>query len=423
MAEEELEEAAPRVHPLRQASVFFLAPLIIMDTFLLVFTTVLLAKDLGANAFVAGIISTTAPAVNMPMGLFWGWVADKYGRRPPLMIGALFTIPGLLSFTLATQPWHLVVSAAIRGIGGSAGVPLSKALAADLAPRKVLGERMGAWSMAIYAAPLTGFAIAGPLYEIYDRLPFIAAAVFEFACLLLAAFAIPETLVKRKSFGKAKKTERETETSRITRFRQGAKEWGAIFRLRGVAIAAFALLMGFVGSTAASTIAFPLFASGIGVTATQISLVYVSGMIIPIMGLVPGGAFSDRFGRKWPVLFYGFWGAIMWPLYTRVPGFAFPFLGFVLINLATSIGAVVGEPAMIAYMFSWTHKRERARASAITEFCRDFGTVIGLPLVGLIYDKLSAESAFYYAAIVGIITYIIVFFAWKEPPPTEELGK
>lgn len=394
-----------------------------MDTFLLVFTTVLLAEKLGASPFWAGIISTTAPAVNMPMGLFWGWMADKYGRRPPLMVGALFTIPGLLSFVLASQPWHLVVSAAIRGIGGSAGVPLTKALAADLAPRKVLGERMGAWSMAIYAAPLSGFAIAGPLYEIYDRLPFIMAAVFEFICLLLAAFAIPETLVRRKSPGKAKKTEREPGTSRMTRFSQGAKEWGEILRLRGVAIAAFALLVGFLGSTAASTIAFPLFASSLGVTATQISIVYLSGMIIPIMGLVPGGAFSDRFGRKGPVIFNGFWIAIMWPLYTLVPGFQYPFLGFVLISVATSIGAVIGEPAMIAYMFSWTRRKQRARASAITEFCRDFGTVIGLPLVGLIYERLSPESAFYYAAIVGIIAYIIVFFAWKKPPSPEELGK
>ena len=95
------EEAVPRVHPLRQAAVFLFAPLIIMDTFLLVFTTTLLADKLGAGIMM-GFIGAVSPAVNMVFGPLWGWVADRYGRRLPLILGGFFTVPALIGFVFAT---------------------------------------------------------------------------------------------------------------------------------------------------------------------------------------------------------------------------------------------------------------------------------------------------------------------------------
>jgi len=415
------EETELRIHPLRQASVYILAPLILMDTFLLLFTTTLLCEKLDPiqGPIVAGIVGAVYPAVNMVFELFWGWLADKVGRRIPIILGGLFTIPGILIFVFATEPWQLIIGAAVRGIGGSAGIPLSKALAADLAPRKVLGERMGAWTMAMYAAPLIGLSLAGPLWDIWDRLPFLTAAVTELVCVLLAIFAIPETIILRNRVHRKAKEARPS--SKIDRFKKGAGEWLAILKRRGVLVSAFTTLMAYAGSTAASTIAFPLYAAGLGLSGTQISLVYTLGLIIPILGLVPGGAFCDKYGRKWPAVLGGICAALTWPLYVFVPGMASPFLGFALIHIISSVTSCFREPALISYMFSWVRRSEAGRASAVTEFFRDFGTVVGLPLIGYIYKMLSPETAFYYACIVGVITYLIVLVIWKEPPPVEEL--
>ncbi len=421
MAEEEVER---RVHPLRQAAVFAFAPLILMDTFLLIFTTTLLVLKLDPKTgpFVAGIVGAVYPGVNMIFELFWGWVADKYGRRPPLMIGGFFTIPALLGFVFATQPWHLLVAAAIRGVGGSAGVPLSKALAADLAPRKVFGERLGAWSMALYAAPLIGFAISGPLMEIWERLPFLLASITEMTCLLLAFFVIPETIIK-KPLRKAKDAKGSSPTPLKTGgFRGETREFSKILRRRGIAVYSLALMMGFLGFTSVSTIAIPLFATKLGLSPTQISIIYVSGLLVPVMGLVPGGALSDKVGRKWPVILGGLYSALLWLLYVLVPSLAIPFLGIILIELVKSVGACISEPAFLAYAFEWVGTRERGRASAVTEFWRDFGTLIGLPLVGFLYWTYGPSYTFYYASLVGIIAYILVWVFWKNPPTPEQSG-
>jgi sugar phosphate permease len=100
-----------------------------------------------------------------------------------------------------------------------------------------------------------------------------------------------------------------------------------------------------------------------------------------------------------------------------------PFLGFIIIELIRSVGPSFSEPAILAYAFEWVRTPERGRASAISEFCRDFGTIVGLPVVGFIYWALGPLYTFYYAAIVGVITYIAVWILWKPAPPLEELGK
>ncbi len=413
------EEAIKRIHPLRQASVYLLAPLIISDTFLILFTTTLLALDFGVPEWQIGFIPAMYTAVNMPMELFWGWMSDKYGRRPPLIIGSLFTIPALAMFGLATEPGHLFLASAIRGIGGAAGVPISRALAADLAPRKVLGERMGAWAMVRYAAPLIGINVAGFLFTLNPHLPFFTAAGTETASLFLAIFVIPETVVRSRSRAKVKES---TGPSRMDQFRQGSKDWFTILRRRGVTIIVFSTLMGLLGS-GISTVVFPLWAAELGLPAWHISIVYTVGMLIALVGLVPGGKLSDKIGRKWPALFAGFYGSLSWLLWAFVPGMPNVLGGFILVETVGAVGSVIGGPAMVAYFYEWVNRRERGRASGMSEFFSDLSTTLGLPLATIIYGFLSAVELFYIAAAIGVVAYIVILIIWKDAPPPEELDK
>jgi MFS family permease len=271
---EETEEEVPRVHPLRMAAVYIIAPVIIMDTFLLLFSTTIRADEIGAG-FLVGLIIPAYTGMNVLTAPLWGWMADKYGRRPPLIIGSFFTVPACVFFAFATEPWHLIAASLIRGIGGSADVPITRAIAADLAPRKVLGERMGAFTMAMYAAPLIGISIYGPLYEMDWRLPFLAAAFTEFLDFLLVLFAIPETLVKK---GRPKSVE-ETKPYRMERIKRGAREWYVILKRRGVALVIFSTLVGAFVGRGISTLAYPLYTRKFGLTPTQLGIVYVVGMV------------------------------------------------------------------------------------------------------------------------------------------------
>lgn len=414
------EEAIPRVHPLRQVSVFIYAPLVLMDTFFILFAQTLRANALGAGPVVIVLMTPIYTLFNFLTGPFWGWMADKRGRRPSLIISGFFTVPALLWFALATEPWHLLVASAVRGIGGSAGILISRVLVADLAPRKALGERIAALSIATFAVPQIGMAYSGVLYDIDNRLPFIVAAIPETTALLLAVFAIPETLVKGSPPTEVTGAERmhARALSRMDRFRQGAKEWFVILRRRGAALYIFAMLMGALVGT--GTVALPSFLQNLGLPAWRISLAYTSGMVIGLLGQIPGGILSDRIGRKWPVLFGGFCGALTLPLYTLVPGMANPLLGVLLINSVSSVAGVVGGLAFSAYFYEWVPTPERGRALAMTEFFTGLVTMGGFPL-SVIYAMLTPESLFYVAAIAGIFVYIVVWAAWKEAPLPEEM--
>jgi MFS family permease len=421
VSEEEPAEEVPRVHPLRMAAVYIIAPTTIMDTFLLLFTTTLLAEKLGAGILL-GFIVPAYTGMNVLTANLWGWMADKYGRRPPLIIGSLFTVSGCVLFAFATEPWHLIAASAIRGIGGAADVPITRAIAADLAPRKVLGERMGAFSMAMYAAPLIGISISGPLYQMDWRLPFLAAAFTEFVDFLLVLFAVPETLVKK---GRPRSAE-EAKPYRMERFKRGAREWYLILKRRGVALFILTVLVGAFVGRGISTLAYPLFAKQFGLSETQISIVYVIGMIISIMGLTPGGRISDRIGRKFPILFQGYYGAITTFLYTFIPAMAtagMAFQGFLLISIVGSASVIVGGPAFTAYFYEWVTLKERGRASAMSNFFDDLGVTFGFPLVAGIYKLVSPLHLFYFGAVVSIVVTSIIWIFWKDPPPREELGK
>lgn len=78
---------------------------------------------------------------------------------------------------------------------------------------------------------------------------------------------------------------------------------------------------------------------------------------------------------------------------------------------------------MVAYFYEWVLRRERGRASGMSEFFSDFSTTLGLPLATIIYGFLSAIDLFKIAAIIGVITYIVIWIIWKDAPPPDELEK
>lgn len=500
MLKEKTEEAELRVHPIRYASVYVLAAVTLMDTFLLLFTTTLLAEQLQAGILI-GFIVPAYTGMNAATELFWGWMADKYGRRIPLIIGSCFTVPACVMFAFATNPWHLIIASAIRGIGGSADVPISRAIVADLAPRKALGERMGAFQMARYAAPLIGITVAGPLFDMNWRLPFLAAAAFEFLDFLLIVFLVPETVTKRPMPRKAKVTKEVAVSPAATRAGEffsgiivvilnvlllvvaglgwvmfkpldfvgvnplfsmmfggvlilslflsvvfsmgyaiplilgpkrtdaamvGAKNWSVILRRRGVALFVITVFVGSFVGRGISTLVYPLFQKEFGLSATQVSITYTIGMLVAIVGYTPGGRISDKIGRKFPIIFQGYYGALTNLLYTLIPamasgGMAFP--GFIILSIVGSASVIIGGPAFSAYFYEWVPLKERGRASAMTDFFDDIGVTFGFPLVAFIYEGIDPLTAFYFATVVGVITTTVIWIFWKPAPPSEDSVK
>ncbi|MCS6773698.1 MAG: MFS transporter [Anaerolineae bacterium] len=128
----------------------------------------------------------------LPAALIWaflpsrlGRIADRVGRKPPIVIG--LSISGLFSLTIpflavlspnpALAIGVLMVFATLEAACYSAAVPAEQALVADMTGGKHRGTGFGLYTLAQSVGQIIGPVAMGALYDIDHSGPFIANAV------------------------------------------------------------------------------------------------------------------------------------------------------------------------------------------------------------------------------------------------------
>ncbi|MBV6289735.1 multidrug effflux MFS transporter [Pseudomonas aegrilactucae] len=143
-------------------------------------------------------IQTTLAAyfLGLSLGqLAYGPVADRFGRRIPLLVGVtLFTLASL-ACAFAPSLDALIVARFVQALGGCAGMVLSRAIVSDkcdaVASAKVFSQLMLVMGLAPILAPMLG----GVLVNLYGwQSIFIVLTLFSALCALAVALGLPESL-------------------------------------------------------------------------------------------------------------------------------------------------------------------------------------------------------------------------------------
>ncbi|XRA81289.1 multidrug effflux MFS transporter [Pseudomonas putida] len=127
--------------------------------------------------------------------LAYGPVADRFGRRKPLMFGVtLFTLASL-ACAYAPNLDTLVVARFIQALGGCLKMVLSRAIVSDkcdpVASAKVFSQLMLVMGLAPILAPMLG----GVLVNLAGwQSIFLALSLFSAGCLLAVSLGLPESL-------------------------------------------------------------------------------------------------------------------------------------------------------------------------------------------------------------------------------------
>ncbi|MCU0676152.1 MAG: MFS transporter, partial [Myxococcota bacterium] len=329
--------------------------------------------------------------------------SDRFGRKHVLVAGWLVAAP--VPFLLMWAPtWGWILGANVL-LGISQGLTWSTTviMKIDLAGPKNRGLAMGLNEFAGYFAVAlsalgTGFVAAEHGLRPY---PFYLGVGFVVVGTLLSILFVRETrhhVAHESSLAGdgAKLTPREVllRTSLTDRELSSVSQAGLVNNLNdGMAWGLFPLVF----------------------TAAHLSLADI-GTLAAIYPAVWGlaqlftGAWSDRVGRKWLIVF-GMWtqaaGIVVTALGDTYALFAF---GAVLLGLGTAMV----YPTLLAAIGDVAHPSWRASAVGVYRLWRDLGYAVGALLAGLVADAFGLSAATLTIAALTFVSGVVVALRMRE---------
>ena len=341
------------------------------------------ALNTVATSFII-TFGVTKGLINLISGVF----ADRYGRKPLLVLGWVIGLP--VPFMLMYGDWNTILFANVL-LGINQGLTWSMAviMKIDLVGAKQRGLAVGLNEFTGYFAVGATALLTGYLGTVYGLrpVPFYPGVVYVVLGLLLSIFLVKDTW---------RFTRGATQAAPKLPFWEIFKETS--WKNKKLFAASQAGMVNNLNDGMAWGI-FPLFFASLGLGLEAIGVLkFVYPLIWSVLQVVTG-PLSDRMGRK-PLIVWGMTlqavGIILTILVPNYPGW---FASTVLLG----IGTAMVYPTLIAVVSDEAKPEYRARSLGVYRFWRDMGYAIGALLAGVLADVLGFHWA------IGIIAFLTLF--------------
>ncbi|MGA2252503.1 MFS transporter [Terracidiphilus sp.] len=339
------------------------------DFFLVTFTLTSMGAEFHKTDTQMAVLITMTMLGRPVGGFLFGLLADRYGRKKPLMINmSAYALAGILT-GIAPNYISLLVIRALFGIvmGGTWGVGTSMAM--EAAPTKHRGILSGVLQEG-YAA---GNVLAGILYLFLHGLGwrwlFILSSLPAIPLVIYIAFGVRESAVWERTTAAAK-------PDWGAQFTEIARNWKLFLYLL-----AFMTMMLFASHGTQDM--YPTFLQrNWGIGASQRAGITAISQVGAILGGIVMGYLSDRRGRRVAIIGAFVLGLLVIPLWAYAPNLALLICGAFLIQFAVQ-GAWGVIPAHLAEL---TPNKVRATLPGFAYQCG--GVLASLaPFILTVYAK------------------------------------
>jgi MFS family permease len=320
----------------------------------------------------------------------WGWLCDRASIRRMMVPAILLTALNVALYTWNRSVAIFALLEFLHGVLASAVGVTGRAMMVDLSPSR-RGRAFGLWSAMYGLGAILGPLIGGLTAQAatYQAVFYLSAAIFGVAFLLAL-----------KSIRLPLRAEREDHASK-----DGRRS------LSLIPIFAMVTLY-FFGLTFVKSLVPIYLKESVSLRATdaEVGLVFtIIGLIgLPTQMLV--GAWSDRIGRRYPVIIGLLLSSFAFAAFPSVSGIPQLYLVTSLYGLG---GATIG-PCLMASLMDIS-PFDRGTSMGIYGAAEDVGTVIGPAATGLAYHYYGVDVPFMLCATLALIDAFLAFLIIRQP--------
>lgn len=359
-------------------------------------------ESFGAGVDALGMSSLAYALTSTFSAPFMGMFADRFGRRPILLLSLTAYAFAFGGYLCADSAWLLILVRGLAGVFTAGLVPGMTSIVGDLASE----HRRAQWIGIVNGGASVGW-IVGPLFGglLYDRfgyvVPFAVSIAMELGALFLALFLVPETYTPSAHPGGLHLA------------------WGRGFQALPALPAFYLIMLISFGVMFAWAFIEPKFMfyvyDDLAWTSSQLGFAMSTYGLACTFGELALGQLSDRLGRK-PVLVLG------------LAFFSAQFIGLVIFRDATwlvvsfilaGLGNALFDPALSAHILDITPPEHTARIMGLKATAGSLGNMLGPALVVLFTPFLSPQGVFLVASALIIVLTLASAFALRVPQRNE----